>query len=61
MRTRGHGLFKETWYSFCSRHLEYDESCHICNSGRWVNNIRHSLSSFIYDHFPRLWIWWVNN
>lgn len=60
MKTRGKGIFKETWYSFCSIHSVYNENCPICNHGSWVNNFKHNISSFIYDHFPNLWRWYVN-
>lgn len=60
MRTRGKYLKKEIWFSFCSRHSVYDETCNICNSGNWRNAIKYKVSSFIYDSFPSLWRWWVN-
>jgi len=35
--TRGKFWWKEEWYSFCSRHQEYDKDCDICQHGTWEN------------------------
>ena len=60
MKTRGKGIFKEEWYSICSAHYEHNENCELCNKGMWVNVIKHKIGSFIYDHFPNIWRWYVN-
>ena len=57
---RGKLWWEERWYSFCSIHREYDETCNICNLGSWVNTWKHNVSSIIYDMFPGLWRWWIN-
>ena len=63
-RTRGKGLKKEIWFSFCSRHYTYNADCDICNNGWWVNSIKDYLSStvssVVYFISKRFWIWWVN-
>ena len=60
MRTRYNGFNKEIWFSFCSRHSEYDSDCKLCNIGIWENIVKHKLGSLIYDICPILWRWWVN-
>jgi hypothetical protein len=60
MLTKGKFFWKKTWYSFCSRHREYDETCNICTSGSWSNNWIHSIGNVIYKNCPTLWIWWLN-
>lgn len=60
MKTRKKGIRKETWFSFCSKHREYDKNCPLCKEGRWSNNIKYKISSFIFDNFPKLWIYFVN-
>jgi hypothetical protein len=60
MKERGKFFWKERWFSFCSRHREYDESCDICKTGSWKNIWKYNISSLIYKKNPNLWIWWVN-
>jgi len=60
MKTRGKGLKKQIWFSFCSRHQEYEENCDLCNMGTWESAITYKISSLIYKFFPSLWAWWVN-
>ena len=60
LRTKGKGLKKEAWFSICSCHQEYEESCKLCNTGNWENICKYKLSGLFYELFPNLWIWWVN-
>jgi hypothetical protein len=59
MKTKGWGPWRKLWFSFCSMHQEYQETCHICNAGHWVNNWRYKFEDFIYKNFPKLWKWWM--
>jgi len=61
MKTKGKFIFKKSWYSYCSAHIEPDESCDRCNVGSWHNNLLHNISSYFHDHHYRLWVWFVNN
>jgi len=27
------------WHSICSVHSDHDPSCHLCNSGEWVETV----------------------
>jgi len=60
MRTRGKYFKKEIWFSFCSRHREYDETCSTCNVGTWVNAIYYKIDSLIYKISPTFWRWKIN-
>lgn len=59
-RTRNKGIKKEIWFSICSKHYIYEDSCNLCRTGFWKNAIKYKTESFIYYLFPRLWRWWVN-
>lgn len=59
-RTRGNGLKKEEWISFCSRHQKYNEDCDICNTGMWVNIYLNKFDNLMFSRFPKLWQWYVN-
>lgn len=66
--SKGWGPFRYEWYSICSGHSKnsdgkyygHDTSCNRCMAGRWTNCWMHEISSFVYDHEPELWRWWVN-
>ena len=60
MRSRGKYFKKEVWLSICSRHREYEESCNICNTGKWENVIKLKLSGLFYDISPVMWRYWIN-
>lgn len=60
MKTRGKGLRKQEFYSFCSQHLIEDENCELCKHGVWINIYKHKIDSFIHDHFYKLWHWYMN-
>lgn len=60
LKYRKKGIFKEVWFSICSMHYHHDQTCDLCNSGRWVNVIRYKLSSLVYKISPKFWRWWVN-
>lgn len=60
MRTRGSGIRREDYYSLCSRHREWDETCVACSHGRWRNHWSRMGGSIVYKLFPWLWRWWVN-
>lgn len=36
-RVRRKFVFKQEWYSYCSRHIDYREDCEICQGGTWEN------------------------
>lgn len=59
-RTKGIFLLKQTWYSICSRHYEYDDKCEGCKMGVWTYNISHFFSGIIYKIFPSLWKLYMN-
>jgi len=51
------------WYSICSRHREYDNTCEMCSVGSWKNekNSREEkFWEFMYDWMRWIWIWWMN-
>ena len=66
--SKGWGPFRCEWYSFCSGHGKnedgnyygFDTDCSRCMVGSWINCWMHEITSFIYDHTPELWRWWVN-
>lgn len=51
---------KKRWFSFCSKHAEYDKNCLICQGGTWTNVWKHNIEKVIYKISPRFWMWWVN-
>lgn len=57
---RGRFPFRRTWYSICSMHYYHDESCDLCKTGDWSNDVRHWLGGRVFRYCPRLWRWWVN-
>lgn len=58
--TRYKFIFKQTWYSICSMHGEFNKDCIRCNIGSWKNNILLWISTLIFMKFFRLWRWHVN-
>ena len=60
MRTKGKFLNKKQWYSFCSKHHDYDENCKICNIGSQHNIYMVKINSFFHDNFYELWFYYVN-
>lgn len=59
-KERGRFLFKEQWYSICSMHANHDDDCELCNTGTWKNIYMSVFSSFVFKHFPKFWVFWVN-
>ncbi len=60
LRSRGRGLFRQEWYSICSRHGRYNESCDNCTTGLWINVWRQRLGHEVYKRYPNLWRAWAN-
>jgi hypothetical protein len=60
VKTRGRGLFVQDWYSICSAHYIYDETCHNCNTGEWYNRWIAYTNKFVFWLSPSFWCWWVN-
>lgn len=59
-RTKGHLFWKKQWYSFCSKHTQYNDACNSCKIGGWQNILLLKLSDLIYFTSPMFWRWWVN-
>lgn len=55
MRRRGVWPLRQTWWSVCSVHHEYNESCHICRAGTWRWDVLHWLGVATFAVSPRLW------
>ena len=55
MRTRGKFIFKERWYSICSMHQEYDETCHMCRTGTWNNVVTLWFRNLQHDYAYPFW------
>ena len=60
IRSRGWGPWREEWYSICSAHRGYKETCNLCNKGTWVNVYKQAAGYFIFERWPDLWRWWAN-
>jgi hypothetical protein len=60
MKTKGKFIFKKQFYSYCSMHFDEDKDCFACQHGQWSNIILDKIGHFIFKHFPKLWIWYVN-
>ena len=58
--TIGHLFWKRKWISFCSRHIDYESNCVICNTGHWQNCWLNSIGNVIYKISPKFWKWCVN-
>ena len=48
MRTKGKGIKKKMWISFCSVHHEYNPDCKMCNDGYWNNIVLLKLNLLLY-------------
>ena len=48
------------WYSICSRHRTYDESCNCCTAGQWKSRRALWWSGLFYRLCPWGWRLWVN-
>ncbi len=60
MRTRGWGLWRQDWYSICSQHRDYRESCLRCRTGSWHNRIATKIDSLFFRFCPYGWRKWAN-
>ena len=60
MREKGKFFWKKRWFSICSMHWDHDENCNMCNTGTWSNVWLSKISAWFFEHFPKLWIWYVN-
>lgn len=60
MRSEKRGLFWWDWYSICSKHREYRETCRLCTTGQWKNRMRLRLGHVVYVICPWLWRKWAN-
>lgn len=60
MKTKGWGPFRSDWYSICSAHYEYNDSCRMCQAGGWINTWKQKFETIIFKHNPELWMWWAN-
>ena len=54
LRSRNRFLFKEEFYSICSRHQYPKDDCNMCNSGQWCNIYIRVVDHFIHEHFKFL-------
>jgi hypothetical protein len=52
--------FAQTWFSICSKHQYGAIGCDLCETGQWVNDIKHRIGSWVFKLFPSLWRWWAN-
>jgi hypothetical protein len=52
--------FTQIWLSMCSRHMQYDSKCPICNAGHWHNVVKLSFMSKLHDRHYMIWIRMVN-
>jgi hypothetical protein len=59
-RLRGRWLWREEFYSICSRHYEWNADCQLCQHGVWRNIGMHHVGHFFYRFAYPLWFWWVN-
>jgi len=57
---RGIWLFREHFYSICSRHAIHDPDCDLCTTGHWHRDVSTSLSQRVFKLFPDLWRKWAN-
>jgi hypothetical protein len=57
---RGRGLFREQFFSLCSKHGTPQDDCKLCRTGSWSNVLKHKLGHLFFKWSPRLWRWWVN-
>lgn len=55
LRSRGEGDGREEWYSICSRHPTFDESCSLCQTGRWVNVLEAEADRVLFNANPEEW------
>lgn len=60
LRKRGWGPWKSEWYSICSTHYYYIDTCHMCTCGRWINTWWHFLGHIVYKVSPDFWRYIVN-
>ncbi len=60
MRSKGKFLFKQQWWSICSRHYVYDKECNICNAGHWEYTWVTKFNHLFFKISPRLWRWYMN-
>lgn len=52
--------FLHRWSSLCSAHLEHQEGCQPCDTGRWIFVPAWWIGSVVFRVSPRLWRWWAN-
>ncbi len=55
MSIRPGGPPDSDWYSICSMHGEYQESCGLCNAGHWVSRVEQTRSHRLWMFSPWLW------
>jgi len=60
VKTQGLGPWKRQYFSFCSKHFSPKDNCIGCQSGIWVNVWKHHFGSFLFQYFPKIWVWWSN-
>jgi hypothetical protein len=58
MKKKWFGLYK--WFSICSRHNNHDESCRMCNHGRWIFIPFFWIEKLFFKISPSLWRKWKN-
>lgn len=58
--TKGRFLNKQKWISICSKHQTHDTECNLCNCGYWSNVWYGKMSGWVFDHYPKFWIWIMN-
>lgn len=58
--SRGKGLWREEFYSLCSKHRDSRDDCNNCAKGQWMNVCRHKFGHAFYMACPNIWRWWVN-
>ena len=48
------------WFSICSIHREYNESCNLCSIGSWVFMPVYYVEHIVYKYVPFVWRYFAN-
>lgn len=59
-KIQGKLFWKKRWYSICSAHVTYDDTCPRCKVGAWHNVWGIAISGFFAKWFYPFWFYYQN-
>ena len=58
--SRGRFIWREEFYSICSKHQKNKSDCDMCSVGSWTNVYKQRIGHLVFRLVPGIWRWNAN-